>query len=666
MNHLKGQTSPYLLQHLGNPVDWYPWNTETLQKAKDENKLTIISIGYAACHWCHVMEKESFEDQEVAALMNTHFVSIKVDREERPDVDQVYMFAAYAVTGRGGWPLNVIALPDGRPVYAGTYFPKRDWLYLLGEIAAAYRNNPAELEQQAAGIHRRMQQMESKPSRKGEIHLDRSIPDRLFDQLRSRLDFEEGGTHGAPKFPMPGLLQFILHYGALSDNEKANAFLRLTLDKMACGGIYDQIGGGFCRYSTDDRWHIPHFEKMLYDNAQLVSLYGRAYIHCGDSLYADVVKETLAFVERELMSPEGMFYASIDADSEGREGAYYSWSGEEVKRLLQEGAISFMGHYNMTEEGNWEEGLNVPWNPEKRPMSEFIQRGREILFNAREKRIRPQLDNKVITSWNGMMISGYVDAYKALGEDDYLRVAIRAAEIYAGTFKQTGRLFRLHNPAKSEEREAQMQPAFLDDYAHMIKAFTDLYQATFDARWLETAESMVPFVFSHFHDAESGLFYFTSDEDPALIDRRMECSDNVIPSSNAVMAHNLWTLGHLMGRANWVTLAEGMLKSMVSKVFTDPSFYAHWAELYLAFTIKPFEVSIVGSDWKGPLRSLHSHFLPFVLFSGGDSDKGLEVLKGKWVEGKTVIYVCHDRTCSAPFDTIEKAFNHLNQVMEHG
>jgi len=617
----------------------------------------VISIGYAACHWCHVMEQESFEDTEVAGIMNAYFISVKVDREERPDVDQVYMYAAYAVTGRGGWPLNVIALPDGRPVYAGTYFPKGTWLSLLKELASIFRDNPSELIQQADNIHRRIQQMEAKPSHKTDNGNDLKVPGRWFDQLRSGLDFQNGGSSGEPKFPMPCLLDFIMQYAVLSGNAEARSYINITLDKIAAGGIFDHLGGGFCRYSTDDRWHIPHFEKMLYDNAQLVSLYSKAFCWSGNTGYKEIVMSTLGFIGRELTSAEGLFYSSIDADSEGKEGAFYTWKASEMEALLYPDHQAFMQYFNVSKEGNWENGENVLWIPEKKEITSLLQSQKEILFHAREKRIHPPLDNKIITSWNAMMISAYVDACRTFSDLSCLEKAIKAISILAGeVMDQHGRLQRIVKKQKTN-------PAFLDDYALLTKSCCDLYQATFDIQWLKMAEKLVDYTLIHFPDPGSGLFYFTSDEDPALIDRRMEFSDNVIPASNSVMAQNLFVLGHLLAKGKWISYSENMLKRMIGKISSDPAFYANWAALQLQLIIKPFEVYIVGLDWKEKIKYFHRHYLPHVIFSGGVGENDLEILKGKAVAGKTLIYICRDKTCSEPFDDAEKALEYLKEQL---
>ncbi|MEI6899419.1 MAG: DUF255 domain-containing protein, partial [Bacteroidota bacterium] len=563
------------------------------------------------------------------------------------------------VTGRGGWPLNIIALPDGKPVYAGTYFPKREWSYLLREMASIHHGQPSELIRQAEDIHRRMQQMEEKPGRK-KGGFEEGTPLKInIINLKSKFDLRYGGLLGAPKFPMPSMVDFCLHYALFSGDEKTRSWFFLTLDKMACGGIYDQIGGGFSRYSTDERWHVPHFEKMLYDNAQLVSLYSKGFSLTGKSLYREVVYNTLEFIHRELTSKEGLFFSSIDADSEGKEGAFYSWKESEIEQLLSPDHKLFLEHFKISEEGNWEHGENVLWDPQEKEITLQIRNQSAKLLSAREKRIRPALDNKIITSWNAMMITGFIDAYRVFGEVSFLLKGIHSAEfLFTNVMEEGGKLRRLAN----SQREV---PGFLDDYAFMIRTCIDLYQVTFRPEWMNRAKILVEYTLDHFHDDHSGLFFYSSSEDPALIDRRMELSDNVIPASNSVMAHNLFILGHLLDMGKWIRLAEGMVQNMMEKISSDPSFYAHWADLQLFITNKPYQISIAGEDWENFLKKLLPEYLPGVILSGG-TEENLEILKGKSVPGKTLIYICRDKVCFEPFGTVEEALGFLKSEIEHG
>jgi uncharacterized protein YyaL (SSP411 family) len=669
MNHLKDETSPYLLQHAGNPVNWFPWTQEALDKARNENKLLIISIGYSACHWCHVMEHECFEDREVAEVMNRNYISIKVDREERPDIDHVYMSASYIITGRGGWPLNVIALPDGMPVYAGTYFPKSDWLTVLNHFALLYDRKNEELRNIAKTIHKEVTRS-SKPS--GGFQTERTEqwnPDLIFEKWLPILDLTNGGTKGAPKFPTPNNLEFIMEYAHLSGNNEARRAVELSLEKMSLGGIFDHLGGGFCRYSTDDHWHIPHFEKMLYDNAQLVSLYSHAYQYFRNPLYKEIVYSTMKFIELELTSLEGSFYSSIDADSEGKEGKYYAWSTIEIKDLLGENADLFMEFYNISIEGNWEDGLNVLYRKKDETeiasrysisadeLKDRINSAKVILFNVREHRMHPEKDTKILASWNALMISGYISASLAFKEPVYLTKAIHAAEVFSEKYVQKdGKLLRVL------DNDLKVINGFLDDYSFMIKAFVELYQATFNEQWLEKTELLINYALTHFLDSQTGLFYYTSDTEVALINRTMEMSDNVIASSNSQMGINLFILGHLLSHDKWIDHAQRMITYVRREMESNPNYYANWAILLTYLMRPPYEISILGPNWRNLHAELRSLYLPQIILSGGDTEANLEILKGKLVPGKSLIYVCRDKVCQLPVDNVENVLGLMTSL----
>ena len=438
MNQLIHSTSPYLLQHAHNPVDWHPWGQKALDKAQREDKLLIISIGYAACHWCHVMERESFEKEEVAEIMNKYFVCVKVDREERPDVDQIYMNAVQLISGRGGWPLNAIALPDGRPVYAGTYFPKDQWLAQLEHVANLYQTQRAEIVKVGTHLEEGIKDMAFSGLKvEASLFSEKTLEDTYLSIIQ-RIDFEEGGTQGAPKFPMPVIFQFLLRYHQHSQSATSWKAIEISLDKMALGGIYDQIGGGFSRYSVDAIWNVPHFEKMLYDNAQLVSLYAEAYQVSHKPLYQEVVYESLDFILREMTSPEGGFYSALDADSEGVEGKFYLFTTKELQNLLGDKTKCVIDYYNATEAGNWEhsnilfvtddiETVAARLQISATELADTIQQAKEILLTERTKRIRPGLDDKILCAWNALMLKGFVDAYRVFGETRFLEAALNNA-----------------------------------------------------------------------------------------------------------------------------------------------------------------------------------------------------------------------------------------------
>lgn len=663
-NHLINESSPYLLQHAHNPVDWFPWGEEALEKAKNEDKMMIISVGYAACHWCHVMEHESFEDTLVARKMNENFVSIKVDREERPDVDQIYMNAAYMINGSGGWPLNAIALPDGRPIFAGTYFPKDNWVKILDYFVKSYEEDRSELESQADKITEGIQQIEMVPFQPEPATFVADDLNTLFASWKGVLDYEKGGKiTKANKFPMPSNWAYLLRYHSLFGNEDALKAVNVTLESMANGGIYDHLGGGFARYSTDPDWHVPHFEKMLYDNAQLVSLYSEAYQYKPNPLYKQVVQESLEFVERELTSPEGGFYSSLDADSEGEEGKFYVWTKAEVASILEEEEATFFNaYYNVTPKGNWEEHKNVlrvlkdkktvatKLGIPVEELEQVLEGAKAKLMAVRDERVRPGLDDKILTGWNALMLKGYVDAYRVFGEQKYLDAALKNANfLVKNAIQSDNRLNRNYKDGKSSIN------AFLDDYSLLIEAFVSLYQATFDEQWLYKAKDLAEYAIAHFHDDDSKMFFYTSDQDAALIARKMEITDNVIPSSNSSMAKALFYLGTYFNKEEYLQMSEQMLTNVKADLQEQAPFYSNWAILMTHFVKTPYEVAIMGEDFAAKRAEMDQHFLPNAFLLGGNSEGTLELLKSKLVEGKNRIYVCQNKVCKFPVEEVSKA-----------
>ena len=666
-NALIHESSPYLLQHAHNPVDWYPWGEEALKKAKDENKLMIISIGYAACHWCHVMEHESFEDSAVAQLMNDHFVSIKIDREERPDIDQIYMNAAQLTSGSGGWPLNAIALPDGRPVYAGTYYPKEHWIRLLEYMIDGYKNNQREFLSRAEQYEQGIQQMDQIAVNPNPPLFDVKHLNESFEVMQNDFDYEFGGRQGAPKFPMPAIYEFLLSYHHLTGNTQADDALTSTLNNLAFGGIYDHLGGGFARYAVDNKWLIPHFEKMLYDNGQLVSLYSHAYQHTKDPLYKKVVEETLEWINREMTSPEGGFYSSLDADSEGEEGKFYVWQKTEIDSILGEDAELFNDYYNVSENGNWEhknilvryendQEVAEKWKISVEELNEKISVSKSRLMAARDKRVKPGLDDKQLTSWNALMLIGYLNAYNALGKEDYLNAALKNANfLVVNALQKDGRLNRNYKESKSAIN------GFLDDYSFTIEAFIRLYQTTFDISWLNKAHKLLQYCDEHFFDEVTGMYFYTSDLDPALITRKMETSDNVIPSSNSSMAIALFQLGHYLYKPEYIERSERMLNNVRDKILTQGSFFSNWALLETWIVGETYEVAIVGEDAIKFRNELSKHYLPNVLLLGSEKDENLELLKNKLIKDETYMYVCRNKTCKFPVQSIKDALKQLEK-----
>ena len=659
-NDLIKETSPYLLQHAHNPVNWKAWNQETLDQAKAENKLIIISVGYSACHWCHVMEEESFENEAVAKLMNDNFISIKVDREERPDIDQVYMNAVQLMTGKGGWPLNCIALPDGRPIFGGTYFTKEEWTKALTEISGLYKNNPEKAREYADKLVTGIQKSELISVNTTEADFKSSELSEAVKVWQEQLDFKEGGLVGDNKFPMPSSLNFLLRYSIQNKDKAIQTYVETTLTKMANGGIYDHIGGGFSRYSTDAKWHVPHFEKMLYDNAQLVSLYADAYLVTKNELYKKTVIETLSFVEKELMAPNGAFYSSLDADSKNKgkkleEGAYYVWKKEELQSLLKSDFSLFQKYFNVNENGLWENGNYILIRNQsdkafalqnKLTLSELdskVKNWKQILLAARNKRARPHLDDKTLTSWNALMIKGYLSAYRAFKNPHYKEIALKNANfILDNQLQKDGSLYHSYKDGKSSI------VGFLEDYATVIDTFIAVYQITLDEKWLNKAKQLTDYAITHFWDKKSNLFYFTSNTSTGLITRKMEIADNVIPGSNSILAHNLFLLGHYYSNDTYSKTAQQMLNNVKVDALQAPTEYYNWLNLMLNYTDNYFEVAISGKDALAKTSQLQSYYLPNILIAGATVASKLPILENRFAENQTYIYVCVNKACKMP------------------
>ncbi len=669
-NDLIKETSPYLLQHAYNPVDWKAWNNESLKLAKEQNKLIVISVGYSACHWCHVMEEESFENDSVAKLMNNNFISIKVDREERPDIDQIYMNAVQLMTGSGGWPLNCITLPDGRPVFGGTYFTTPQWTKILKDMSSLYKNDPDKVIAFAEKLTEGVKNSDLIKVNKEDLLFNKQQIEPIVDELKKSLDYKLGGQKRAPKFPMPSNLNFLLRYSFQNNDKDLQEFVMTSLTKMANGGIYDQIGGGFSRYSVDERWHVPHFEKMLYDNAQLVSLYSKAYQLTKNESFKTVVTETLAFIDKEL-TKENAFYSSLDADSKTKEGileegVYYTWSKEELKTELGDDFDLFKSYYNINATGKWEKDQYILYKT--KTDQEFIKSNdisleelhlkistwKTKLYKVRANREQPRTDDKVLTSWNALMLKAYVDAYRVLGEQSYLDKAIKNAEfIKKNQIQKDGSLFHNFKNGKSTIE------GFSQDYAHTIAAFIELYQATFKEKWLNTANELMDYTITHFLDKETSMFYFTSDNASNLIARKTEVLDNVISSSNSVLAENLFKLGHYYSNKTYTKLAKQMLSNVNEDIENVPSGYTNWLVLYLNYANPYYEVAISGRDAHSKLKELNASYLPNILISGSDKASNLPLLENKFIEEETFIYVCVNGTCKLPVTDTKKAISQI-------
>jgi uncharacterized protein YyaL (SSP411 family) len=666
-NDLIHETSPYLLQHAHNPVNWFPWNSETLQLAKTSNKLLLISVGYAACHWCHVMEHESFEDSEVAEAMNSNFINVKVDREERPDIDQVYMNAVQLMTGRGGWPMNVIALPDGRPFWGGTYFKKEQWLDALKQISKIYNNSPEKIYEYADKLEQGIKAMDIVSFNTDEPAFKLEFIEAAVNAWSKQFDYNQGGINRAPKFMMPNNYHFLLRYAHQNNDENLQNFVNFTLTKMAFGGIFDQIGGGFSRYSVDTKWHVPHFEKMLYDNGQLVSLYADAYLVTKNDLYKDIVTQTLDYVKREMTAENGAFYSSLDADSnndEGilEEGAFYVWKKEDLKSVLKEDFDLFSNYYNVNSYGFWEHDNYVfirkdedheflkKYNLSKNELVNKKTNWKEILLSERSKRPRPRLDDKSLTSWNAIMLKGYVDAYRVFGVKDYLQSAKKNAHfIINNQLREDGGLNHNFKNNKSTIN------GYLEDYATTIEAFLALYENSLDETYLITARNLANYAFDHFFDDHSHMFFFTSDEDEALVSRNMEYRDNVIPASNSIIAKNLFKLSHYFDNKHYRKTALIMLNNVKPEIKDYASGFSNWLDLMLNYTNPFYEVAVIGKEALSLTSELNKTYIPNKLIAGSATENSLPLLDNRYVKNETLIYVCENNTCKLPVQELKEA-----------
>jgi uncharacterized protein YyaL (SSP411 family) len=674
MNQLQHENSPYLLQHAHNPVDWYAWKPEAFAKAEKEDKPILVSIGYSTCHWCHVMERESFEDQEVAEFMNEHFVCIKVDREERPDVDQIYMEACQVLTGGGGWPLNCFLTPDKRPFYAGTYFPpmpahnRPSWLQVLMNISHTFQNKRETVEDQAnrlteiirnAGKTFTGSQLKIVSE---ECPFKKSLLDNIYEGLHRSFDKNNGGFGGAPKFPGTMSLAYLMSYHYHTGKKEALDHVLFSLDKMAMGGIYDHLGGGFARYTVDAKWLVPHFEKMLYDNALLVGVLSDAYKITQKELYKERIQETLDWVAREMTHSDGGFYSAQDADSEGVEGKYYVWDRGEITEVLGSDAVFFNGFYDVTEKGNWEE-KNILW--QKHTFGEYAEMigaeenflktklaaSCEKLFATRDKRVHPGLDDKILLDWNALMCSGYAKAYTALGHEHYKEVAVKNLNFLLEKFQQKDSVKFYH----TYKNGSVQYDAFLDDYAFLIEALIDVHEITFDTSYLLQAGRLTEYVVEHFFDSADKLFYFTSSEQKDVPLRRKDLYDSATPSGNSTMVRNLQRIGILLGNEEYRTLAIDMLRTMKNSIEKYPSSFSRWATAMMSEIFGIPEIAVVGETSTVTAQAINGQFIPQkTLMSSVETNDHFPMLVGKEPEAETLIYLCKDYACQQPVKTVEE------------
>jgi len=683
-NRLVNESSPYLLQHAHNPVDWYPWGTDALEQARKEDKPVFLSIGYSTCHWCHVMERESFEDKQIARIMNEHFVCIKIDREQRPDVDQIYMDAVVLTTGSGGWPLSVFLTPEGKPFFGGTYFPPKDafgrpgFERVLLSVAEAWRDKRQELINSAGKLS---ELLERAGGPAGKAGLSPDVLKKAFEQFRSIFDPVNGGFGAAPKFPQPANLSMLLGYWHRTADAQTLHMVEKTLDAMAAGGIYDHLGGGFHRYSTDAQWLVPHFEKMLYDQALLSRVYLQAYQITRNQRYAEIAAEIFDYVLRDMTDSGGGFYSAEDADSEGREGTFYLWEPEQIASTLDgDEARLFNAHYGLTEHGNFEKGktiLNIAtpaeelakqFGKDRDEVARILARAKAEAFRARAKRQRPHRDDKIITGWNGLMISSLAYGGAVLKEEKYTTAARRSAEFIFRTLYEDGRLRRYYRDGHV------VGEAFLDDYAFMVIGLIDLYEATFDAKWLSEANRLTEEMIELFADAERGGFFLAGSDGETLIARTRPGSDGAIPSGNSAAALALLKLGRLTMNQEFTAQGGNVLETFSRQLEESPAYSSFMLEALSLWLGPAREIVIAGSaeagDTKQMIALVRGKFLPNAVVLFHDSGKvgsAIETIV-PFVEsqiaigGKATAYVCENYACKKPVQTIGELEGLLAEV----
>ncbi|TDT46902.1 hypothetical protein CLV90_0966 [Maribacter spongiicola] len=674
-NNLIKESSPYLLQHAHNPVNWEAWNDDVLKQAKEEQKLILISIGYAACHWCHVMEHECFEDEEVAKTMNAHFINIKVDREERPDIDHIYMDALQMMTGSGGWPLNILALPDGRPFWGATFVKKKEWIQVLNQLQQLYLDDPNKIIGYAENMATGLKEINAITTGDNQDLIEDSEIDTMVNDWTKYFDTFLGGYKRAPKFMMPTNLNFLQYYSHAKQDSTVNEYVNTTLTRMAWGGIFDHVGGGFSRYSVDTKWHVPHFEKMLYDNGLLISLYANAYANTKNDLYKSVVEKSITFLEEELLDKSNGFYSSLDADSftdnnKLVEGAFYVWQENQLKELLKNDYPIFADYFSINSYGYWEddnyvlirdsEALAIAMNHSitKVELQEIITKSLALLKVEREKRNKPRLDDKILTSWNGLTLKGLTDAYRYLEDDKYLSLAIKNANfILKHMTTEDGGLYRNFKNGKSTIH------GFLEDYASIIDAFIGLYEVSFDDKWLDHSLELTKYVIKNFSDADTGLFFFTSKNEHSLIRKTLEVADNVIPSSNSMMAHNLHKLSKYFPEDNFDIRLHQMMKTMKSSITENPQNHANWLHLAQLMSENFYELVVIGENFELICQTLMKNYLPNAIFAASNAkNSNLPLLMNRYVMNKTLIYVCNHGSCQMPVEEPSRALNLVSSI----
>jgi len=678
-NRLVNESSPYLKQHAHNPVDWFAWGDEALQKAKNENKIILVSIGYAACHWCHVMERESFENETVAQKMNSNFINIKIDREERPDLDHIYMDAVQAISGSGGWPLNVFLTPDAKPFYGGTYFPpvraynRSSWTEVLDAIAQSWAERSHEIASQAENLMAHLQQsgqFEQLVSTAADTVFKKEQCALAAANILKQADTEWGGFGRPPKFPQTFTIQYLLQYYHFTGDEKALQQARLSVDKMLDGGIYDQVGGGFSRYSTDKEWLAPHFEKMLYDNALLLNVICDMHQITRQKKYENAIRQTVDFLLREMADEGGGFYAALDADSEGEEGRFYVWDKAEVDSILGAGAPLFCAFYDITVKGNWE-GKNIlrvlkdidsfaaENNIEKSRLEAELQNGLKRLLAHRNTRPRPLTDDKILVGWNALLVTAFCKIAAALNEARYRQLAVQTMDFLLRKFRVAESGAELRHTYKNNMAK---YPAFLDDYAYVIQACIQLQEITSDTKYLDIAAQMASFVIDNFTDAATGFFFFTHKDQQDIVMRKKELYDGATPSGNSIMAENLFYLSVIFNKSDWYQIAERITVSLAAAAVQYPTSFAIWASLLLKQTFGVEELVVCGRDFEALRNQLLRHFIPVkILQSAAIENRKYPMLSGKKTGGDTLIFRCRQYSCQTPVNSVEKLLQEMQK-----
>ena len=660
-NELANETSPYLLQHANNPVNWKPWSQKALGTAQKSDKLILVSIGYSSCHWCHVMEEETFSNEEVAKLMNENFINIKVDREERPDVDQIYMTAAQLINGSGGWPLNAITLPNGKPLYVGTYHTKEQWSKVLSKINKLYQDNPEGARDYANNLTQGIQEVNQIYDDREGKSLSKNYLTEIITKSELSWDKKWGGNIGSQKFMLPVNIDFLLNYGIIAKDTTALNQAKLTLDNVALKGVYDQLDGGFFRYSVDEKWQLPHFEKMLYDNAQLINTYSKAYKITKNPLYKKVVIESISFLNNNLRSKSGAYFASLDAGKD--EGAYYLWTEKELNSLIDEKFELFKSYYNVKKENRVEDNKYHLFksqvdsifikenNISEQKFLKLKNTWQETLLNYRRKRESPRIDDKIIVSWNALVVSGLSEAYTAFGNEEYLNMAVKTYdEIMANAF-ENGVLIH------SYKETSKPVDGFLEDYAFLQQASLKLYAVTMEDNYLEISEKLKKTVLEKFSNNKNALYTYNSNDD--LISKIVKTNDGVVPSANAVMAENFFINGHLNYDNEDLEKSKAMLTALVPEMRESPSAYNKWNSLLLKNVSPFYEIAVVGKDAKERLIELKRNYIPNALIVGSRASSDKSLFKNRYVEDETFIYVCKEKTCKLPVQDAEAALIQL-------